>query len=234
MTSLHRPRWWAWLYAWLAGYRWGPCPNCGVPFGLQEQAGTGHIETVPGGEDEPRILCPVCIDAGVGCSAHRGIHRHTDCDVVKWPTEDDEMPAVPADLRQGKHWRVIGDRSAMSEFFLAGSTSLREVAFRSALIIPTEEEAAAREARAGERATQEAAERALAIARHADLMSTVVDPVVQELLGEHEPRAVEYGSGVHLECHGCVPLPDDEGDLWYPDFPCPTWKTINNLAGPNV
>lgn len=86
-------------WAVLLGYPWRQCAACGGWFGGQEQPATEHLETIPGGEDDHRLLCPACIDAGVGCRAHAVTERpfhHDGCEFVPdeiWPTEDTDEGA---------------------------------------------------------------------------------------------------------------------------------------------
>ena len=57
------------LHAYLAGYFWLPCPNCGRMFGGQELAtGTGHSTSIPkpDGSGTGLAICPSCTALGVG------------------------------------------------------------------------------------------------------------------------------------------------------------------------
>jgi hypothetical protein len=101
MTRLPLSRWWPRIQAWRGDYAWVECPTCREPFGLQERAATDHhYEYLPGGEDEQRMICPSCTDAGAGCQAHVLEGRtHPWCELVDvdaiWPAQDGQLPVDP-------------------------------------------------------------------------------------------------------------------------------------------
>lgn len=57
---LRRPRWFHRVWAWLFGYFWLPCPDCGRMFGGHESAATtdGPRLLLPGRDD--KMACPPC------------------------------------------------------------------------------------------------------------------------------------------------------------------------------
>jgi hypothetical protein len=81
------PRWMHWLYAWLGGYFWLPCPLCGRYSGGHEWRDiNGLPSSIPG--DRPGTshgICPACTRAGRGYEVVR----------VWYPVLDDaELPGV--------------------------------------------------------------------------------------------------------------------------------------------
>ncbi|MEV6897485.1 hypothetical protein [Amycolatopsis sp. NPDC051372] len=97
MIAADLRRSWSHAVAVALGHAWRTCAGCGRGFSDRENPTTGHIETIPGGEDDNRLLCPTCTDAGVGCRAHGGVWWHEGCEYVSdaevWPADDaDEEP----------------------------------------------------------------------------------------------------------------------------------------------
>jgi hypothetical protein len=216
-------------WAVLLGYPWRECAACGHWFGGQEKPATEHLETIPGGEDDHRLLCPSCVDAGVGCRAHATSQRpfhHDGCEHVPdeiWPTDDtDTVPGWSGPYLM----TTTGERTP--------SPRPREEPVRTIITVLPEPAVVRKLAsRAAQRRIRAAGERVRVLAAHRDLLAAIPDidnnSALIALLREHAPVFAE--SEDRLVCHGCAPSEPLTDDKEYPvraaDGPCPTWSTIH-------
>ncbi|WP_116201300.1 hypothetical protein [Amycolatopsis circi] len=216
------------------GDAWRTCATCGQGFSGREEPATTHLETIPGGEDDPRLLCPACIDAGVGCQAHAAAGQgwmHKGCEVAppveQWPTDDTDAapgrsgpyyfdpPTIPnvlaiADPRPAvaevsvPNFRVLGDQRDDPEAFIPDSSGRGAEIIRK-MFNPTPEELAERRTRAEEREAREEIERQLVLARHADLLATIPDiPQNSVVRALIRDHAPKLNGEKRLECRGCA------------------------------
>lgn len=78
-------------YAYLAGYFWEPCPNCGRMFaGHEVRRIFGHEPSIAtadtDGNSVGRCICPHCTNAGVGCRSHAAHGEyHPACEYAPMP-----------------------------------------------------------------------------------------------------------------------------------------------------
>ncbi|WP_409186454.1 hypothetical protein F9C11_20385 [Amycolatopsis sp. VS8301801F10] len=212
------------------GDAWRTCAACGNGFSGRQEPTTNHLETIAGGEDDPRLLCPGCIDAGVGCRAHAAAGMgwdHKRCEFAPptelWPTDDSDaapgrsgpyyldpptipiLPVVPVvPIPEGVH--VLGDQRDEPEAFIPilDSSGRGAEIMRKLFEPPTPEEVAERRTRAEEREAREALARQLVLDRHADLLATIPDvpqnSVIRALIRDHAPK---LNGENRLECRGC-------------------------------
>ncbi|MFD8496294.1 hypothetical protein [Amycolatopsis sp. NPDC059657] len=118
--------------------------------------------------------------------------------------------------------RLVGEPVNAKELYLPGVAEIPSSSLSA--------DAAERvKTRAAERQEREAAARAEVLARHAELVADAQTAEVKQLLEEHVP--VEDGG--RLECRGCARIEDWNGDgdfiPYWPEAPCPTWKTMDSL-----
>ncbi|WP_432846009.1 hypothetical protein ACQPXB_36050 [Amycolatopsis sp. CA-161197] len=236
----------------LLGHAWRTCAACGRGYSDRDKATTEHIETIPGGEDDRRLLCPSCTDAGVGCRAHGGAWVHDGCEHVSdaevWPADDtDEEPGRSGPYRMTdaptnpnmptvvSFGGLVAAGRDEPELYIPLSSSVRSRELLRQLIAPTVVEIADRRTRAEEREANRASEREAVLDRHRDVLAAIPDTdqnaVIRDLLRAHAP--VLGGAG-ELECRGCAQVPgwdseDDEYEARWPEAPCPTWTTITRL-----
>ncbi|UKD55119.1 hypothetical protein L3Q65_45955 [Amycolatopsis sp. FU40] len=227
------------------GDAWRTCATCGTGFSGRAEPTTTHLETIPGGEDDPRLLCPGCIDAGVGCRAHAAAGQgwmHKGCEVAPptelWPTDDTD--AAPG--RSGPYYLdppTIPNIPAVPKVpfspggFVAGP---RLPVGPEVVVLLETPRPAERRTRAEEREAREAVERQLVLDRHADLLATIPDipqnSVLRALIRDHAPK---LNGANRLECRGCARVEgwvgEGEYEPYWPDAPCPTWSTIERLHG---
>jgi hypothetical protein len=234
-TSPLRRRRWAHLCAVVFGYSWRECanPGCGQWFGSHEKPNTEHLETIPGGEDDPRILCPRCVDAGIGCRAHAADpdrpYHHDGCEFV--PDEiwtDDDSDVAPG--RSGPY--LLGDPAGRRP-----SPHPREDEVQPIITVLPEPAVVARlQGRAVQRRIRQHGENSRLLARHRELLASIPDTeenaTVRQLLVEHAPTT-DSNDELRLMCRGCPPaVPTDDVSLLearLADAPCPTWSTIARL-----
>lgn len=218
-------------WAVLLGYPWRQCAACGQWFGGQEQSTTEHLETIPGGEDDHRLLCPACIDDGVGCRAHAHSDRpfhHDGCEHVDdgeiWPADDtDTLPG-----RSGPYLMVMSPRVRLAPYPRLLKDNVKPI---NLLPEPAVVEKLA--SRAVQRRIRAAGERARILASHNDMLSAIPDvdnnAALRQLVVDHEPVLV--ASEDRLVCKGCAPSEPLTEESVYPvrlaDGPCPTWSTIH-------
>jgi hypothetical protein len=221
-------------WAVLLGYPWRQCAsvNCGRWFGGQEQPITEHLETIPGGEDDPRLLCPGCIDAGVGCRAHAVAeipYHHDGCEHVPeeiWP--DDDTDTVPG--RSGPYLMVMTPDRRPSPWPRLSKEPAQPMEIR---LLPEPAVVEKLASRAAQRRIRAVGERARILAAHKDMLAGIPDAdsnaPLRTLLVEHVPVFVEAED--RLVCRGCAPSEPLTEDKEYPvrlaDGPCPTWSTIH-------
>lgn len=218
-------------WAVLLGYPWRECAACGQWFGGQETPATEHLETIPGGEDDHRLLCPSCVDAGVGCRAHATSERpfhHDGCEHVDdeiWPTDDTDT--VPG--RSGPYLMVMTRDRAPSPWPRPKEEPVQPII----TVLPEPAVVEKLASRATQRRIRAAGERARMLAAHRDMLASIPDvdnnAALLELLREHAPVFVEVED--RLVCRGCAPSEPLTEDKEYPvraaDGPCPTWSTIH-------
>ncbi|MEU7787698.1 hypothetical protein [Amycolatopsis sp. NPDC049159] len=219
-------------WAVLLGYPWRQCAACGNSFGGQEQPTTEHLETIPGGEDDHRLLCPSCVDSGVGCRAHATSERpfhHDGCEHVPdevWPADDTDT--VPG--RSGPYLMVMSRERPPSPF---PRTDSKETVNPIITVLPEPAVVEKLAGRAAQRRIRAVGERSRILAAHKDMLATVPDvdnnAALLDLLREHAPVFVEAED--RLVCRGCAPSEPLTEDKEYPvrlaDGPCPTWSTIH-------
>lgn len=223
-------------HAWAAtcGYSWSPCPACGQPFGGHEHSSSNHFDTIPGGEDDPCIICPSCTEAGVGCRAQANAPRpyhHNDCEFVNeiWPGDADDT--VPG--RSGPYLLAAAVRPAPTPYLRTDEPPPVQP-IKTVTAVPATTQAA--NTRAVRRRTRAAAERAQTITRHRELMRAVPDidhnRAIRQLLSEHAPVQDPHDPD-RLMCTGCAPSEPDTAESEYDARaaagPCPTWVTIYRL-----
>ncbi|WP_410633335.1 hypothetical protein [Amycolatopsis sp. cmx-4-83] len=218
-------------WAVLLGYPWRQCAACGNSFGGQEQPRTEHLETIPGGEDDHRLLCPTCVDDGVGCRAHADTERplhHDGCEHVPdeiWPADDTDT--VPG--RSGPYLMVMSPHEKPTPYPRPRKETLKPMEIR---LLPEPAVVEKLAGRAAQRRIRAAGERARVLAAHRDMLAGIPDvdnnAALLELLRDHAPVIVE--SEDRLVCRGCQPsepLTEDKVDpVRLADGPCPTWSTI--------
>lgn len=219
-------------WAVLLGYPWRQCAACSSWFGGQEQSHSEHLETIPGGEDDHRLLCPHCIDDGVGCRAHAHTDRpfhHQGCEHVPdgeiWPADDTDT--VPG--RSGPYLMVM-TRYRPSPWPRPRKEPAQPMEIR---LLPEPAVVAKLTGRGAQRRIRAVGERARILMAHRDMLAAIPDvdsnSALLELLREHAPVFVE-GEG-RLVCRGCAPSEPLTEEKVYPvrlaDGPCPTWSTIH-------
>ncbi len=220
-------------WAVLLGYPWRQCAACGKWFGGQEQPRTEHLETIPGGEDDHRLLCPSCVDSGVGCRAHAVTDRpfhHEGCEYVDddeiWPADDTDT--VPG--RSGPYLLVASGRDRTpSPCPRTREEPIRPMEIR---LLPEPAVVAKLATRSAQRRIRAVGERIRTLAAHKDMLAGIPDvdsnAALLALLREHAPVFVEAEG--RLVCRGCAPSEPLTEDSSYPvrlaDGPCPTWSTI--------
>jgi hypothetical protein len=219
-------------WAVLLGYPWRQCAACNGWFGGQEQSHSEHLETIPGGEDDHRLLCPHCIDDGVGCRAHANTDRpfhHQGCEHVPdgevWPADDTDT--VPG--RSGPYLMVM-TRDRPSPWPRPRKEPAQPMEIR---LLPEPAVVAKLAGRGAQRRIRAVGERARILMAHLDMVAAIPDvdsnAALLELLREHAPVFVE-GEG-RLACRGCAPSEPLTEEKVYPvrlaDGPCPTWSTIH-------
>lgn len=220
-------------WAVLLGYPWRPCANCGTWFGGQEQPRTEHLETIPGGEDDHRLLCPTCVDDGVGCRAHATSERpfhHDGCEHVPdeiWPADDTDT--VPG--RSGPYLMAAAFRDHASQYPRLREEPIRPMEIR---LLPEPPIVAKLASRSAQRRIRAAGERTRILAAHRNMLTAIPDVdnngVLRQLLVDHAPT-VDPSEPDRLVCRGCAPSEPLTEDSTYPvraaDGPCPTWSTIH-------
>lgn len=218
----------------ILGEPWRSCAECGNWFGGQEKPRTEHLETIPGGEDDHRLLCSPCIDSGVGCRAHATTERpfhHDGCEHVPdevWP--DDDTDTVPG--RSGPYLMVASARERPTPYPRNREEPLQPMDIR---ILPEPAVVEKPASRSALRRIRAAGERARVLAAHRDMLAGIPDidnnAALLELLRDHGPVFVEAED--RLVCKGCAPSEPytDPSESTYPvraaDGPCPTWTTIH-------
>lgn len=218
-------------WAVLLGFPWRECAACGQWFGGQEKSRTEHLETIPGGEDDHRLLCPPCVDAGVGCQAHAVAERpfhHDGCEHVPdeiWPADDTDT--VPG--RSGPYLMVM-TRDRPSPWPRPRKEPAQPMEIR---LLPEPAVVAKLSGRAAQRRIRAVGERTRIVAAHRDMLAAIPDvdnnAALLDLLREHAPVFVEAED--RLVCRGCAPSEPLTEDKEYParaaEGPCPTWTTIH-------
>jgi hypothetical protein len=214
------------------GESWRECVECGQWFGGQEKPRTEHLETIPGGEDDHRLLCPRCTDAGVGCRAHAADperpYHHDGCEHVPeetWP--DDDTDTLPG--RSGPYlMTTTGERKP--------SPRPREEPVQPIIITHPEPAVVEKLAsRAAQRRIRAAGERARILVAHKEMLAAIPDvesnAALRDLLRDHAPVFVEVED--RLVCRGCqasepfTAQSEDEYPVRAANGPCPTWLTIH-------
>lgn len=218
----------------LLGEPWRACAECGDSFGGQEKPATEHLETIPGGEDDHRLLCPRCVDAGVGCRAHAADverpYHHDGCEFVPeeiWPDEDTDA----GDHRSGPYVLDLAAGRKPSPY------PRKEEVQPIITILPEPAVVAKLQGRAVQRRIRLLGENSRLLSQHRDLLASIPDvdsnATLRQLLGEHAP-VVDPNDELRLMCRGCPPAaPTDEESLLearLADAPCPTWSTIHKLS----
>lgn len=122
--------------------------------------------------------------------------------------------------------KITGDKHRAEAFIPGVWARHLETALRPSVFVeewrrsPEGQRAAAAAERRRKKA---AAKRLRVLARHAELVAAETHPVLAKLLGEHAPQEEEQ----ELVCRTCPASdPDDWGDVYPAQAPCPTWKTI--------
>lgn len=218
------------VWAVLLGYAWRQCASCGQWWGDQRQPTTDHFASIPGGEDDHRLICPACTDAGVGCKAHAETWHHDDCEFVDdaelWPTDDTDD-----DTGRSGPYLLPADGVKPSPY------PRKEPVQPIKAKLPEPKAVTQLNSRAAQRRIREAGERARVLAAHRDMLASIPDidnnDALRTLLSEHAPVFVEAED--RLVCKGCAPAepytPQSEEN--YParqaNAPCPTWSTIYRL-----
>lgn len=221
-------------WAVLLGYPWRQCAACGNSFGGQEQPTTEHLETIPGGEDDHLLLCPRCIDDGVGCRAHAVTERpyhHDGCEHVAdevWPADDtDTLPG-----RSGPYLMAMGGRDRLpTPYRRPWEEPVQTMEIR---LLPEPAVVEKLAGRAAQRRIREASERARTVSAHRDMLAAIPDvdnnAALLELLRDHAP-VVDPECPDRLMCKGCAPseplTAEKEFPVRFVDAPCPTWSTIH-------
>jgi hypothetical protein len=222
-------------WAVLLGYPWRQCANhdCQQWFGGQEEPRTEHLETIPGGEDDHRLLCPPCIDAGVGCRAHAVTDRpfhHEGCEHVDdevWPADDTDT--VPG--RSGPYLLVASGHDRIpTPYRRPREEPVQPIEVR---LLPEPAVVEKLASRAAQRRIRAAGERVRILTAHKDMLAAIPDvdnnAALRQLVVDHEPVFVQ--SEDRLVCKGCAPSEPLTEDKVYPvrlaNGPCPTWSTIH-------
>jgi hypothetical protein len=221
----------------LLGEPWRACAACGSWFGGHEKPRTEHLETIPGGEDDHRLLCPSCVDSGVGCRAHAVTERpfhHDGCEYVTdevWPADDTDT--VPG--RSGPYLLVASGRERPPLLpLLCPRTREEPIRPMEIRLLPEPAVVEKLATRAAQRRIRAAGERARTLAAHRDMMAAIPEAdsnaALLALLREHAP-VVDPDSPDRLMCKGCQPSEPFTAEGSYParfvDAPCPTWTTIH-------
>jgi hypothetical protein len=238
-VTLHWSRWWPRIQAWRGGYFWVPCPGCGEPFGGQEVDDTHHFASIPGGEDDHRLICPSCTNSGVGCRAHAGTWIHDGgCDFVEnvplWAPQDGELPAdePPTETFEPVEPPHTPAHQQTSVYLDANHTALDAVRANQILNPqqPAPEENEDPVGRQAERLARMAEGLAAAQEHHNDLIAEIGGEDGRRFLDEHGPAPWDGD----LVCLGCGPQSaldelEREPIVFYRPYPCPVTVLAEHL-----